>query len=244
MFIPRILSNASFSIANIGVQICGDEWTATPEYDALVDTEWKKMLIGAKHSIWDGTYYRVLNAAGMEIGLVSGSMQLGIIRYRYIATFPALHAEHSRCHLDPLYHLSTIALIRTLDGHYLFGKRARNGQVDCIGGGVQRDEMVVSCGADIERNLYKEMNEEIGIGNGDVVAILGIGVLLSGTSNVLIVGHVRIGLSKADAASRFDRRTENEMAELAFVPADGLRAFLYSMDDYRNLIPNLLENCV
>lgn len=202
------------------------------------------MLIGAKQPIWDGTYYRALNAAELETGATAAIMQLGIVRYRYIATFPVLHLHHSRCALDPLYHLSTIALIRTLDDHYLFGKRASSGQVDLIGGGVQRDEMVISSGADIERNLYKEMNEEIGICDKDVVEMSGIGILLSGTSNVLVVGDVRVGLSRADAVLRFEQRTENEMAELVFVPADRLKVFLQSMDDYRRLIPVLLGDRV
>lgn len=82
------------------------------------------------------------------------------MRYGYIATFPELNKHHSKHHLDPLNHLSTVALIRTQDDHYLFGRRVRNGSVD---------EISVSCGADIERNLHKEFNEEVGIGRGNIM---------------------------------------------------------------------------
>jgi 8-oxo-dGTP pyrophosphatase MutT (NUDIX family) len=240
MFTPRILFKTSFPIAGMRVAICNREWAATPEYDALVDAEWKNMLDRAKHPIWDGTYYCVLNLNELGNGATTESLRLGTIRYRYIATFPALHAHHFRLHLDPLNHLSTIALIRTHDDHYVFGKRVRNGSVDLIGGGVQSDEIAISNGADVERNLYKEINEEVGIRSEDIVEMPGIGVLLSGTSNVLIVGHAHVDLSKAEAGLRFERREENEMTEPVFVPAAEVRKFLESMEDYRCLIRNLL----
>ena len=229
-----------FSIAGIRVQVCAEKWTATPEYNSLVDIEWESMVFQAKNSIWDGTYYRVVNASELETRSEVGLMQLGTIRYRYIATFSALHQHHARCGLDPLYHLSTTALIRTTDGYYLFGKRARNGSIDLIGGGAQTDELMISGGPSIEQNLYKEIHEEVGICEDDIEELAGIGIVLSGTSNVLIIGHARAGLSKTDAIARFGQRTENEMTEPMFVHEDKLRGFLREMTDYRTLIPDLL----
>ncbi len=240
MFTPRILSETPFSIGGIRVQICAEKWRATPEYDDLVDVEWETMVFQEKNAIWDGTYYRVVNASELETQSEVGLMQLGTIRYRYIATFPALHQQHARCGLDPLYHLSTIALIRTIDGYYLFGKRTRNGFIDLIGGGAQTDELVISGGPNIEQNLYKEIHEEVGVCEDDIEELAGIGVMLSGTSNVLIIGHIRTGLSRTDAIARFDQRTENEMTEPMFVHEDKLRGFLWNMTGYRRLIPDLL----
>jgi hypothetical protein len=67
------------------------------------------------------------------------------------------------------------------------------------------DEISVSCGADIERNLYKEINEEVGIGRWNIMELSGIGVLFFTTSNVLIVGHAHINLSKPAAAFQFQQ---------------------------------------
>jgi 8-oxo-dGTP pyrophosphatase MutT (NUDIX family) len=194
----------------------------------------------SKNTIWDGTYYRVVNASQLETRSEVGLMQLGTIRYRYIATFPTLHRHHARCGLDPLYHLSTTALIRTIDGYYLFGKRARNGSIDLIGGGAHADELMISGGPNIEQNLYKEIHEEVGIWEDEIEELAGIGIVFSGTSNVLVIGHARAGLSKADAIARFGQRTENEMTEPIFVHEDKLRGFLRDMTRYRKLIPGLL----
>lgn len=236
MFPPRILSKNDFAIADLGIEVCSSEWTAPPGYESLVLAAWGEMRMRARYPIWDGTYYRVLNAVEFD----GARMRLGTIRYRYIATFPGLQQHHAGYQLEPLHHLSTVALIRTSDGHYLFGKRTRDGSVDLIGGGVQTDELPVTRGADLERNLLKEMREEVGLAGDDICALTGIGVLSSATSNVIIVGHSKARLSKAEATDRFARRTEDEIAEPIFVSETALPDFLRGLTDYRKLIPELL----
>ncbi|PKU22676.1 NUDIX hydrolase [Telmatospirillum siberiense] len=240
MFTPRILRKERFSIADIAVTVQDHEWVAPPEYERIVEAEWRKRISEATYPIWDGTYYRVMNIADSENSRSPPMFRLGTIRYRYVATLPALYQEHRKCRLEALYHLSTIALIQTTDDYYLFGKRTGNGTIDLIGGGVQKDELAVSNGSDIEQNLFKEIREEVGIPANAVESMSGIGILLSGTSNVLIVGHARVRLSKTDAELRFAQREDDEMAAPVFVPKDKLRAFLEDMSDYRKLIPDVL----
>jgi hypothetical protein len=239
MFTPRVIFKRR-PIADISVDIWDHEWSATPEYESAVDSAWQKRLFETKYLIWDGTYYRVTNLGELENEAAAQKFRLGTIRYRYIATFPELHRVHLQCQLEALYHLSTIALIQTSDDYYLFGKRMRNGAIDIIDGGVQKDEMAVSCGADVERNLFKEIHEEVGISGNDIDQMIGIGTLLSGTSNVLVVGHVHSRLSKAAVELQFAERSDNEMVEPVFVPGYKLCTFLRGMSDYRNLIPDLL----
>jgi 8-oxo-dGTP pyrophosphatase MutT (NUDIX family) len=240
MYLPRILSHARFCLADIPVEVCDSAWKAPSDYEELVARAWQDKLRASNPAIWDGTYYRVLNTSEISMAAAPAGLRLGTIRYRYIATFSALHREHGDSGLDALHHLSTIALVRTSDGHFLFGKRARNGSVDLIGGGVQKDELPVSTGMDIERNLFKEVHEEIGIPAHAIDAMTGIGTLLAGTSNILLLGLVRVRVSKAEAKVLFSRRRDNEMADLVTVPEGQLAAFLHEMSDYRRLIPALL----
>lgn len=236
MFRPRILSKNHFTIAGLRVEVCSNEWSAPPAYQVLVDAAWKTLLAHTAQPLWDGTYYRVL----AELDLDREMIRLGTIRYRYIATFPALHQYHTDHRLDPLLHLSTIALIRTNDRYYLFGRRTRNGEIDLIGGGVQRDELEIATGADLERNLLKEIHEEVGIGGDNLERLTGIGILLSGTSNVLIIGHANADLNRSEAVARFAERSEEEMSEPVFVAENDLCSALRSMNDYRPLIPELI----
>lgn len=239
MFLPRVISHTAFDIGKSNVSVCPNEWTAPEAYDALVGPAWEDLVKASR--VWDGTYYRVLNADALRDGIGPVALRLGTIRYRYVATYPMLHQHHALDQLEPLYHLSTIALIRTRDGYYLFGKRSRNGEIDLIGGGVQSDELVITSGADLERNLLKEIREEVGIAGKQMERLTGIGILLSSTSNVLIVGHADATLTREEAIATFALRTEEEMAEPVFVPEDELCRALRSMRDYRRLIPELMQ---
>ena len=241
MLLPHIFSKQGFDIAKLPVSVCPDQWTAPPAYDVLVDAAWRQMLRESRHPLWDGTYYRLLNPADVENGMGTSPLRLGAIRYRYIATFAALHQHHAFHQLDLVHHLSTTAVIRTRDNYYLFGRRTRNGEIDLIGGGVQRDELEVTSGADLERNLLKEIREETGVSAHDVQQLTGIGILRSANSNVLIVANANLSLTKVEAIARFVLRPENEMSELVFVPETGLYPTLNSMSDYRPLIPELMQ---
>jgi 8-oxo-dGTP pyrophosphatase MutT (NUDIX family) len=239
MFTPAILHKGRFDLAAIPVTVETEQWTPGAAYDALVDQAWAARLAKAAehgHSIWDGRHYRVLNIAdGLEAG-----WRLGAIPYRYIATYNSLHEEHARAKLTPLHHLTTAALVRTSDGHVLFGRRSRDNSIDLIGGGVQSDEITVTGGEDLAGNMRKEIREEMGVGAGHIRAMEGLGVLRSSTSNILIIASVDLSLSLEEARAQFPHRSDDEMSELVAVPESGLRAFLAAMSDYRVLIPALL----
>jgi 8-oxo-dGTP pyrophosphatase MutT (NUDIX family) len=242
MYTPRILHCGPFDFSKIGVEADDDAWTASAKYDQLVLAAWVKRLDEARaqgNAIWDGTYYRVKNVPELCRGSSSLELRLGIIPYRYIATFRLLHEAHSQEGLDPLYHLSTTALIRTRDRFFLFGKRARDGAIDLIGGGAQKDELTVEFGSDLEQNVLKEIREEVGIGTKQIERVRGLGALLSTTSNVLIVAMADIRLSRNEAELQFICREEDEMEAPVFVSENDLRDFLRGMTDYRALIPSL-----
>lgn len=239
MFVPRKVFRKRFLPSDINIEILGKVWAANPEYERLVEVEWRKKLADTQNAIWDGTYYRITNIAELEQA-ESKTFRLGTISYRFIATYRSLHEQHVRFNLEPLFHLSTASLIRTSDGYYLFGQRTRNGMIDLIGGGVQRDELEVSSGADIEQNFYKEICEEVGIRKNDIENLTGIGALLSETSNVLIIGHAHTRLSKAEVGTRFTQREDDEMSDCVFVAEHDLRTHLGQMADCRALIPELL----
>lgn len=239
MYTPHLLSRRAFSISTLSIEHHASSWNSTAEYDQLVALEWAKVLRDARTRIWDGTYYRVLNPSAFLEEKEPAPVLLGTIPFRYIATFPSLSQAHSRLALDPLNHLSTIALIRTTDDLYVFGVRSRSGALDLIGGGAQRDEMVIDSGADLERNLYKEIFEETGLSKTEVRDLAGVGVVLSGTSNVLIVGHARLQVDSDEVQRRFEQRTDNEMSRLVLVADKKVRQFLMQMRDYRSHLAQL-----
>lgn len=105
---------------------------------------------------------------------------------------------------------------------------------------MQQDELAVAAAADLEQNLYKEIREETGILREHIQELAGRGALLSSTSNVLLLAHAQLRISRVDAQALFVRRAENEMTEPVFVAEEELRSYLHALPDYRNLILNLL----
>lgn len=244
MFTPAILHKSPYELAGVIVSVSESEWTPSASYDVLVRDAWQERIREAAseaHPIWDGQFYRVTNIGDVRGGSPPPRLCLGTIFYRYIATFRALHEHHAREGLEPLYHLSTAGLIRTNDGQFVFGKRSRNGAIDLIGGGVQSDELAITCGADIEVNLRKEILEELGVRSEQIESVKGKGILLSTTSNVLIIAAVDLALSLNEVAAQFADRSDDEMSDLVAVDEDDLSAFLSNMTDYRALIPALMH---
>lgn len=241
MYIPYILCWPPFSLRDIRIETCDNLWTADAEYDGLVEAAWAKMRLEQMRlaqPLWDGSYYRIVDPTELSRG---ARVRLGMIPYRYIATYPTLHERHMRRGLQALNHLSTVALVRTSDGFYVFGKRARNGKPGLFGGGVQPEELQVACGADLEENIYKELLEEAGLRRCDVKDLTGIGAVVSGTSNVILMALVHLRIKCSEVEAQFCSRTEDEMAELVFVPEMELKGYLNEMPDYRRLISKLLQ---
>lgn len=241
MHTPRILFKRPFSIADLRVEVTDGVWTAPAAYEDLVSTAWQEQLTRGGRGLWDGSYYRVRDSAELDNLINARPVRLGTIPYRFIATYRTLQDHHAPHEIGSLYHLTTAALIRTCDGYYVFGRRARDGQVDFVGGGLQSDEVTVASGKDVERNLYKEMREEIGLDAEDVAALTGIGAVMSSTSNVLIFGHAETRLSKDEIDARFMLREDEEFVESVYAPVTELGSFLSSLTDYRVLIPQLLS---
>lgn len=244
MFETRILYKGDFLLENIQTDILNDEWISTPDYDRKVTQAWSQKLTEAHEKgmvIWDGMFYRVTNIPELEKATDLIVLKLGTVPYRYIGTLLNLKEDFSTSGLQPLNHLSTAAIIRTNDDYYLFGKRTSDGSIDLIGGGVQQDEIEVTSGTDLAKNLYKEIEEESGIKRSAIKDMRGIGILFSITSNTLIIGHVEVNLSKKEVEEIFKHRGDDEMAEAVFIPQSHITEFLSSMKSYRALIPMLMD---
>ncbi len=243
MYQPKTLFSKKFSASDIKIECLPNAvWTTHPVYDGKVREAWKekeRLAHNAGVEIWDGIQYRVMNVSEIEDDRIL-HLKLGIISYRYVATFVDLLPLHQQYGVTPLYHLSTTAIIRTSDGVYIFGKRRKNGTIDLIGGGAQPDEFAISSGIDLEKNVIKEITEETGIEQSSVTSLQGLGIVQSTSSNILLVFFVELTLSQQQTVDAFTHRAEDEMSELVFVPGNNIRSFLKSMNGYRPLIADLL----
>ncbi len=237
MYEPRILLKGPFALDAFALSVAEAPWRCDDAYEALVAEAWTKRVAAAaerNHILWDGTHYRLTHIEDLTEG--RGILRLGTAAFRHIATFRPLHAEHAARGLAPFHHISTAALLGTADGHYVFGKRAINGAIDFIGGGFQPD----AAPPDLAHNFRKEIREELGIEPGRLGPMTGLGVVLSTTSNVLVIAALDTALTCDGVRAAFAHREDDEMAEPVFVPAAGIAAYLRAMTDYRPLVAELL----
>ena len=236
MFRPCVLSKGPVSLSDYALSDTGVSWRANPDYDALVAPIWQERVAAAAardHHLWDGRHYRL-----MDIGELSGNrLRLGTIDYRYIVTVRALYEQHRQHRLDPPHHISTAALLRTVDGHYVFGRRKVNGAIDLIGGGLQPEAGVAP---DFAENIRKEIREETGITTAVLGAMRGLGVVMSTTSNVLVIAHQDTVLTAEGVREAFAHREDDEMAEPVFVPQSEIADYLRGLTDYRPYVAELL----
>jgi 8-oxo-dGTP pyrophosphatase MutT (NUDIX family) len=236
MYEPRILLKGPFVLDAFELAPVDRHWSANPAYDAAVAEHWERRVQDAAargHHLWDGTHYRLDDLSDLAAG---GTLRLGTVAFRHIATFRMLHEMHRAQGLEPFHHVSTAALLGTADGFYVFGKRAINGAIDFIGGGFQPE----GGAPDFAANMLKEIREETGIAPDQLGAMTGLGVVRSSTSNILVMAGLSTALTCDGVLEAFARREDDEMAEPVFVPAGDVVAYLRAMTDYRALVADLL----
>jgi len=236
MYEPRILLKGPFALDAFALAPVDRAWRANPAYDAAVSEKWELRVGEAAargHHLWDGRHYRLDDLSDLAAG---GTLRLGTVAFRHIATYRLLHEMHREHGLEPFHHISTAALLGTADGFYVFGKRAINGAIDFIGGGFQPDDAP----PDLAANVHKEIREEIGIESDRLGPMKGLGVVMSTTSNVLVIACLDMSLTRDGVMEAFARREDDEMAEPVFVPGDTIAGYLRAMTDYRPLVAELL----
>jgi 8-oxo-dGTP pyrophosphatase MutT (NUDIX family) len=242
MFSPEIILDTPFRFGDIEIEAVQSDWAVPADYDQAVDRIWSQKQQEARaggYAIWDGTLYRVANVSEVAGRQEAITLRLGTIPYRYVASYPLLQDQYRHWKLPPSHHLSTAAVIRTRDGQYVFGRRSRNGTIDLIGGSAQRDELEIAAGIDLQRNVTKEIREEIGVEASAIGDVVGIGILASTTSNILLIARVETALSVDDIEAGFAGREDDEIGSLVFVAPNELAEFLHGLADYRALIPEL-----
>jgi predicted NUDIX family phosphoesterase len=113
--------------------------------------------------------------------------------------------------------------------------------IDLIGGGLQPDELIVNECKDIFRNEVKEIKEEIGVKEENILKVYGLGILLSSKFNVIFIFLTKLNLTREEVLNTFQTNNDDEMSDLEFVPEHQISKYLENMSGYRPLVAELYE---
>lgn len=134
------------------------------EVNEKIESHWNELISSGK-SFRRGDVFTIT-----EIKNKGGELEIEIALTdyaHYLATINGIIEEKYFCRV-----VHSSVMIETLDGKLVFGEMGGNtalpGRVQCIGGGITREDLMADgTTIDIEKNAAKEMAEEVGLLVGD-----------------------------------------------------------------------------
>lgn len=244
MFTPKILVKRRFDFSEIHIHhVDHPQWFLDDDIHEAVNDA-RKTLYEKHKKEWketrDGRFYRIDNLDW----LLQSPMrfEFGIINYRYL-TWDAVRKFFDYYKQDPNRypcHLSTKAMIETSDWFFVLGGRKGSKDVDLIGWWASPDELEINTWSDIRKNLEKEMYEEAGICEHHISSLEGVWVVFSYTSNIIVIAHAVLHISRAELDEVFLWRSDDEMDRLIYLQREELAEYMGALSSYRPLVPSLL----
>lgn len=243
---PLIISNGPFDINTYEIKHVDSTLYLDKKIKDSVDTNWKDFLTEAKKrggNPWNGTFYRIENLNELSQG--ENILKFSTIRYSEIRGLTynvdlSTLEEQSRPN-----HVSTGSLIITSDNYFIFGVRNNNSMstraIDFIGGGLQKDELVINKLSDIFANQVKEIKEEIGVHDDHISKMIGLGLLYSTKYCLIFMFYTRLDLSRKQVQNIFGSRHDDEMQSLEFIEEKDLESYLKDKGSYRPLVSKLYK---
>ncbi|MEJ0044079.1 MAG: hypothetical protein WDM81_18545 [Rhizomicrobium sp.] len=218
MYEPRILLKGPFALDVFALSATGEPWRCDDAYEALVAEAWANRVAAAAerhHTLWDGTHYRLTHLEDLTDG--RGILRLGTAAFRHIATYRPLHEEHKARGLAPFHHISTAALL----GDRRRALRLRQAR-DQRRHRFHRRRLSAGRRPAGPRRQFPQGNpRRARIESDRLGPLTGLGVVLSTTSNVLVIAALDTALTRDGVRAAFAHREDDEMAEPVFVPPPG-----------------------
>lgn len=236
MIKPSILIKGPFNRANVNVSYNPvSNRKKDPELEKKVEAMWIKMQNEAKKNgklIYNGGSYR-LN--GYEIK--NGKLMIEVSKFKYSTRRPIREFEDKLERLGPDYYskgLATGGYIKTADDWYVFGIRSgktmENNSEDFIGGVL--DAIDLSKMHIFDHN-NSEIKEELNISMSSIKDVSLLGLVSTGTCNIIMVLFSNLTLTKKDVRDCFTKEGNIEMRDLRFVRAHELEKYMYSLGGYK-----------
>lgn len=237
---PKILYDRPFTFDEIQIEHLGESSrNLDEETDMKISQLWKEETKKAQYPLRDGSIYRLENTDFIDRAEQWILFQMSTISYRYLHIPTRYKTVFT--HIGPRRGVFTWSLIQTSDGTYVFGKRTKDGSTGMIGWAIQPDEMVIHSGSDLQKNLYREIHEELGVPPTYITDSTVLWIILHSNTCIGIQSRTQLGCDKKTLETLFEKRTDKEMGELIFVKQEHIFTFLQAWSTDRSLLAEVLE---
>ena len=246
MISPKILVKGKFYADDIIV-------TTNPVSNRKVDdvleskvkVAWKEVYKKAKaegKQVWDGVSFR-LNDVREE----HSHLKLEVSPIKFSVRYPLNKMKEDLERLGEDYYPRGMAIggfIKTLDGEFIFGQRSgksmTSNKIDFIGGVIEEHDG--ASGQSLLSRNQIEIKEEVGIDRRFIDEMFVVGVVLSNTTNVILITYTELSMGSLEVRNVFSKATDDEMSDLIFVEEKNLAEYLESLGGYKTMVIELLDS--
>lgn len=246
MLKPKILISGKFYADDISVKVNPHsnrkiDKTVERGINPLWEKIYKKATAEGKQ-VWDGISFR-LNDVHEE----QGTLMFEVSPIKFSIRYPLCTMVSELEHLGEDYYAKGMGIggiIETSDGKYIFGQRSgktmTSNKIDVIGGFVEGVDFTDKREQGLLAVNTMEIKEELGIDSFRIKEMSVIGVVLSYTTNVVVVTYTELEMDSSEVRQSFNNATDDEMSDLVFVEKENLKKFLITLGGYKPLVVELL----
>lgn len=224
-----ILRKGPFYASEFQIQFTENSFNPGEKKERL-DQIWNEIETKTKaagREVWDNLYYRLENRKELSEG--AKTLHLSTIPYSTVRSLIEIAKAEAPQEKDFPLQVNTGGLIRTSDGYYVFGlKGLADGKksMEMVGGGLQPKELEVRVGADLGRNMTKEMSEEVNIGEEYLADQKILGFIFAENKGIIIAFKNQLNIPIEKVQQLFPLRKDKELVGIHAVPDSEVASFL------------------
>ncbi len=231
----KIIFKGKLLPTNISIENVPSSRKIDQKLENLCNEKWNGLMMDAKmtgKSLWNSETYRLemcLQKNGilfLKMATIPFSIRLGMNSFVHLVE--ELGLDYAAMGMF------TSCFIKTADEKYIFieksDKYVTNKKYAFVGGVLSKTEKVLSGGEDLFGEVFKEMEEEIGVEQTDVDSNVLTRVYITENFNACILFEVKLNKTYSEIVKKFNSKNDGEVKGLIPVDTADLKTFGESLD--------------
>lgn len=247
MIKPKILWQGAITEDELNVELVDSSKSnraIDPTVEAKLQDKWEQQLVEAKEkgaTLYDGTSYRLeeIDFDGKRL-----SIKVSPMKFRVRSTLKKMPELEELGEMYYSHGLSVGGFVITTDSQYVFATKSNKvfseTKRDIIGGVLEVIEPFSGKGI-FEMNK-RELREEINVDSEMIKEMKVIGIVLSPSTDIIIITLTKLKLSVSELKVIFEKRADLELEGIEFVSLQELNNYLESLGGYKPVMKKLKKH--